>query len=313
MGLAPDAVRAYRLLLRLPTASVGELAAGLNMSIVEARAALRGLEAKGLVGHLPGTGHRFQAAPPEQALGPLVRRRHRELRTIRDDVRQLRREYGDGAAEALPVVDVVTGATRLQAHTDRVLAGALAQVCLVAAGPLAGLDDVPAGVQVRAIYPSSVLARASAGTQIAAQLRAGARAHVADVPPADMLVIDRSVAVLPIDGSATDPRQPSAVLIRHGGLHDTLLALFERAWALATPLRVDADGRLATDPDTPVPTSGDLRLLSLLVAGLTDQAIAGRLGVGVRTVQRRVRDLSDLVGARTRLQLVWRAGQRGWI
>jgi DNA-binding NarL/FixJ family response regulator len=56
-----------------------------------------------------------------------------------------------------------------------------------------------------------------------------------------------------------------------------------------------------------------LHLLSLLIAGLTDHAIAAQLGLSTRTVQRRIRVLLEMAGVQTRLQLVWHAAQRGWL
>ncbi|XVV07058.1 hypothetical protein ACQPW3_17415 [Actinosynnema sp. CA-248983] len=46
----------------------------------------------------------------------------------------------------------------------------------------------------------------------------------------------------------------------------------------------------------------DARLVALLAAGLTDKVIARELGVGLRTVQRRVGDLLARNGCRTRFQ-----------
>jgi DNA-binding NarL/FixJ family response regulator len=62
-----------------------------------------------------------------------------------------------------------------------------------------------------------------------------------------------------------------------------------------------------------LPSPEDMRLLALLLSGYTDEAIAARLDVGARTVQRRIRDLIELTGVRTRLQLVWFATRRGWL
>jgi DNA-binding CsgD family transcriptional regulator len=54
-----------------------------------------------------------------------------------------------------------------------------------------------------------------------------------------------------------------------------------------------------------------VRILALVLAGLTDEAAAHRLGVSKRTVQRRVRDLMDLSGARNRMELGHRAALAG--
>ena len=56
----------------------------------------------------------------------------------------------------------------------------------------------------------------------------------------------------------------------------------------------------------------DAQILSLLLVGLNDQAIAYHLGTSLRTVQRRVRHLMDRAGARTRTQLGWKAARLGW-
>jgi DNA-binding NarL/FixJ family response regulator len=48
--------------------------------------------------------------------------------------------------------------------------------------------------------------------------------------------------------------------------------------------------------------SRQVAVLQLLAAGATDEAIARRLSISVRTVQREVRQVLDLVGARTRFQ-----------
>jgi DNA-binding NarL/FixJ family response regulator len=47
----------------------------------------------------------------------------------------------------------------------------------------------------------------------------------------------------------------------------------------------------------------EVRTLGLVVAGIPDKAVANRLGVSHRTVQRRIRDLMQQAGARNRMQL----------
>ena len=54
-----------------------------------------------------------------------------------------------------------------------------------------------------------------------------------------------------------------------------------------------------------------LVVLNLLAAGLTDDAMARHLGVSVRTVQRRVREICARLGARTRFQAGLQARRHG--
>ena len=51
----------------------------------------------------------------------------------------------------------------------------------------------------------------------------------------------------------------------------------------------------------------------LLASGLKDEAIARQLGIGERTVRRRVAELADRLGARTRMQLGIQAVRQGWL
>jgi DNA-binding NarL/FixJ family response regulator len=88
--------------------------------------------------------------------------------------------------------------------------------------------------------------------------------------------------------------------------------LFDRLWRDGLPLVLGTDGVVegSTCDGLPEP---DARILGLLLAGLTDQAVANQLGLSMRTVQRRVRALMDLVAAETRLQLGFQAARRGWL
>ncbi|MGW0929754.1 hypothetical protein [Streptomyces sp. NPDC002644] len=51
----------------------------------------------------------------------------------------------------------------------------------------------------------------------------------------------------------------------------------------------------------------DLQILRMLLDGCTDATVAVRLGIGRRTVQRRIRQMMDAAGVNTRIQLGWHA------
>ena len=200
----------------------------------------------------------------------------------------------------------------VRAEADRLIASATTDVCIASPNVPGALDAVGRSVRIRAIHPRATLDRPSDRSRVAGLVRGGHQARTVERLPVDLLVADRSAALLPVHGESPDGSVTSAVLVWPGGLHDTLLAAFERTWSVATALHL-RDGDIAEAHSDGVPTQDDLLLLELLLNGLTDQAIASRLGVGERTVQRRVRDLIDLVGVQTRIQLIWQASQRGWI
>ncbi|HVF52350.1 MAG TPA: LuxR C-terminal-related transcriptional regulator [Actinomycetota bacterium] len=64
---------------------------------------------------------------------------------------------------------------------------------------------------------------------------------------------------------------------------------------------------------TPELTSEELSIVDLLAQGLTDDAIARRLGLAKRTYRRRLDNLLAELGARSRFQAGAMAVQRGWI
>jgi len=305
-GFGPTEARTYRTLLTAPATSIDDLAHRLGVSVSDADRALRSLEAKGLVGRLPGIGSRFRATPPADAFRPLVKRRQAELRHMRADIEALTDVYRGGSPQGEPV-ELLPG--RPDGHVAQLLSTAATEVCALVVLPAAPALSptgarVPTGVAIRVVYPQWFLDDDAGRERIEAAGRSGARVRIAERPPFPLLTVDRSVALIRV---RTD-EQDAALLVHAGGLNDALLAIFERTWAVAERLSTE------TDEEAPAaPGPEDLRLLGLLLDGLTDEAIAGKLDVGTRTVQRRVHDLIELAGVRTRLQLVWYATRNGWV
>ena len=68
------------------------------------------------------------------------------------------------------------------------------------------------------------------------------------------------------------------------------------------------------NPRRPGLTTADERaLLKLLAAGLTDEAVARRLGRSVRTTRSQVAALMVKLGASSRFQAGHKAAERGWL
>jgi DNA-binding NarL/FixJ family response regulator len=97
------------------------------------------------------------------------------------------------------------------------------------------------------------------------------------------------------------------MLVHRSTLLDALIGYFQLIWSQSIPLL------LVEQPASPLLSGDDRAMLAMLLAGLTDQSIAGRLGVGHRSVQRRVRHLMDLAGVETRIQLGWHVHKYRWL
>ncbi|MBB4898558.1 helix-turn-helix transcriptional regulator [Streptomyces griseomycini] len=123
--------------------------------------------------------------------------------------------------------------------------------------------------------------------------------------PVHLLLVDRSLALLP-----TDPHDPwhRVVQITAPGAVEALNSLFERVWEAAVPLGSSGPGL-----DEHGLSSREKELLRLLARGLNDEAIRRRLGVSLRTVRRIVADLCARLGAASRFEAGYQAAKRGWI
>jgi DNA-binding CsgD family transcriptional regulator len=111
-----------------------------------------------------------------------------------------------------------------------------------------------------------------------------------------LLVADRDVAVLSRRGHSIELRSPAAV--------ETLVGIFESHWRFAE--------RTPRTGESPL-SELERHIIDRLSAGLTDAAVAGELAVSARTIQRHVKRVMGLCGARSRLELGIRLAHRNLI
>ncbi|MGW1887029.1 hypothetical protein [Streptomyces sp. NPDC001970] len=104
---------------------------------------------------------------------------------------------------------------------------------------------------------------------------------------------------------------PASIAVHPSGLLDVLIAYFEAAWERVYPLSPNAAGEGVSETPTGDIDELDLRLLTLMLTGLTDHTGAGRLGISRRTYQRRIGDLMAEAGVGTRVQLGRHAARLG--
>lgn len=320
VGLDECQESAYRTLIGLGAAEVPELARRMAVSEDEAVHTLRLLERQGLAARSSARPGRWVAAPPAVALGALVTRRRHELERAEQTAAALADEFRAVAAEpaAHDLVEVVTGATAVAHRFLQLQLGASDEVCgLVTARPAAvtGVENhaeeqaVQRGVRYRVVIERDVLAGPTGLTQVSDALGRDEEVRVVDRVPTKLVIADRSLAMVPLTRRATEP---AALMVHASGLLESLVGLFESVWRQALPLRA-AGGGVPREEEPDGPDATDLEILSLLLAGLTDASVAKHLDVGLRTVQRRVKNLMELTDSSTRLQLGWHAHERGWV
>lgn len=161
-------------------------------------------------------------------------------------------------------------------------------------------EALASGRRSRAIYPARALSEAP--DALAARARLGEQVRVISEVPTRMFILGDAHAVLPEPlGFADEPR----IHVRQRSVVAALTLWFESLWA-----RAEAVPELEGNDRLP-----DLRrfLLEQLMAGATDEVIARKLGIGLRTVRRRIAGLMTELGVDTRFQAGAEAVRRGWI
>jgi sugar-specific transcriptional regulator TrmB len=319
LGLNPDEEAVYRSLVDRPSATAADLARTLRHPPDTVRGCLAALEERGLVGRAGGTRTRFVAAPPAISLGPLITRQRDDLRRAELELLALTERYrtAAGARTAGDLVEVVTGVDTLARRFAQLQHGATEELLTMVTAQTVAVtrqDNSPAeeegvrrGVRYRVILERAILEQPGASADATAAIQSGEELRVVEQVPTKLAIADRTLAMLPLTTNPTAP--PAAIVIHRSGLLHALVSLFEATWAHALPLRANLS---TTNPD---PTLADLdqKIVTLLLAGLTDRSIATQLQLSMRTVQRRVRTLMDTANVRTRLQLGWQLARSGWL
>ncbi|MGW3244236.1 helix-turn-helix transcriptional regulator [Streptomyces sp. NPDC001070] len=180
-----------------------------------------------------------------------------------------------------------------------------------AAGNFVQKERLAAGVQYRSLYETTALVYPGAA-DMPGFVEPGELARAAPSVPMKLMIVDAERALLPLSGGADRSVVSSAglLLLHPSVLVDALLELFEDRWLRGTPLRMPSLGDTEEDPEFPGSPELDEQLLSLLMSGLPDKAIASQLGISLRTLQRRIRALMESTGTANRTQLAWFVAQQ---
>ena len=310
---AEDEVYAH--LATVVSAAEAEIAAATRLSHEDVRTALAGLIERGLALRMADSPERFVAASLV-VVESMISKRFTELRSAQQALDGLTSQFRANslARAADGAFEIVRGRDALRRCSLNLLSSAASEVLNLVKPPIIVVQSeerVQPGESVRGrvIFETRALESPGALEAIQNDLRSQDQIRVHTSLPIKMLAIDRSVALVPL---AQPDTTPVGVLVRRSAVLDAFLALFEYVWATAVPLHVD-NANSPTPKESSFLSEEDRRLLSLLLAGLTDEAIASHQGTSVRTVQRRVHALMKAAYVRTRMQLAWEAARQGWL
>ncbi|MFF5449146.1 helix-turn-helix transcriptional regulator [Streptomyces sp. NPDC012888] len=158
------------------------------------------------------------------------------------------------------------------------------------------------GVSIRTLYQHT--ARHSRGTLAYVERISAGKVEIRTLEELipRLIVFDRTVAFIPV----SDDRS-IALELRHPGLVEYLINVFEALWHRATPLTEQIPYTTTTSGISGVQRS----IAQLLVEGHVDEAIARRLGMNVRTCRAHIAKLAGTLGSGSRAQLGYLIAQSG--
>jgi DNA-binding CsgD family transcriptional regulator len=306
IGLTAAEQAAYELLVERPAATVAELAAGWTRP-EPLEAVLSALEERALVSCTPEPAVRYSPVAPDAAFGTLLADHEEQLDQARQHLAVLDAAYRarpDGQ-HAGTVIEVITGQRAIRQRLRQVQRGVRRHIGCLARPPYfdntgttsAALDLLRGGRTCRTIYTRAAIERPGALATVEELTQAGQQSRVLPDLPVGLYLADDALAVLPLRRDRSEPpATASAIVVHPSALLDALVKLFEVLWQRALPLHPPADAQEHR------PAADQQRLVTLLLSGLTDEAIARQLGLSHRTVQRRVAALLTDLGAHTRFQ-----------
>ncbi|ADD40033.1 transcriptional regulator, LuxR family [Stackebrandtia nassauensis DSM 44728] len=318
--LNADATTVYTTVVGAQPISREHLARLTGMPAERLRDAVERLTALGLVSQGVGEEERLIAAPPDIALEALLLGEEERLKRARLWARSLSAEYYRrvDAADPSHLVEVVVGREAVFERFQQIQQASRHQIRVIDKPPYAAPDaelNIPnerellrRGVVWRVIYDAAGLESFHRlEGDVRNTMTAGESARVLSDAPIKLMISDDRLGMLPLQIA---PRTINSIVVVHrSALLEALSALFEQLWCQALPLVHSGEPQGPTTE----PTEIERQLLMLLTAGLTDERIAERMGVSLRTMQRRLRELLERLGATTRFQAGIRATLQGWI
>lgn len=315
IGLTGDQERVYRAVLTMHRARPEVVAERTGLDVAAVAPVLSSLHDLGLLSKAAPDRPEYTPVPPDAAFGPLLLRGQEALETARGSVAALVEQYRDTTRrrDSARLVEVITGAAairqqvlnlQLTARSDLRWFCRAGHVAMPSSDNTEEFDALARGVEYRVLYETALVEEPGMIADIERGVRHGEIARATSHLPIRLMIADGVVALCPLVQHTETGDEPTAALVHDSSLLAALIALFESYWERGSPLVFDGGNPLADD---------ERQLLALLVAGVTDKAIATALKVSHRTVQRRIQDLMRRVNAGTRMQLAWEASKLGWL
>jgi len=323
LGLDTQTESVYRTKLRTPALAAGDIADALGMSEPQVEHALRELARMALLQPSRADPGGLRPTHPQAALQALVARRQAEFAQLQQHLEESKAAVANLLAEhaelhppvKAPDLEYVEGADAIDARLQELTDGAQWEICSFEptewqlpprseVTEARQFEAIERGVRYRTVFLDSIRNHQPSFRQAQSLVDHGSEVRTSPLLPLQMLLVDRALALVPVEPVAGSD---IAVMVSSAGMVVALLALFQTTWKGSSPLGMprqrDEEGLCAQRR----------QVLKLLAEGCTDDVIARRLGVSIRTARRVASDLLGRLGARSRFQAGAKAVARGWL
>jgi DNA-binding CsgD family transcriptional regulator len=307
-GVKPDDERAYHVLLDSP-ATLMDWSLRFDEPVEDLPAVAARLVEQGFVLASNDDPPVYEAISLPAAVELALARAEADLVDTERGLEKLRRARAKLAVDARMHADSLrfeVVPTKGQPQTWVRRLGSLAREDFLRLVPRAAVDTYDAEtanrVKRRTVYQADLFADGEHMDRVRRRLAVGEDVRLVRDLPYHIVVVDHRRAFVELD----DVR---GVLVDGSSLLTVVLSLTGFVWERAIPLNAWSrnaveEWRLSDE---------DAELLRLLAAGLKDQAIARQLGLGLRTVVRRIGNVARTLDAETRFQAGLQAAKRGFL
>ncbi|WP_326770457.1 LuxR C-terminal-related transcriptional regulator (plasmid) [Streptomyces sp. NBC_01591] len=313
LGGLEDQEELYQLAVRTQVLRPGQAAAQLGWSVERTARAVRLLSEAMLLQPLPGAEEFLPVTPRAAAfhrLAPLqqqIERMERRSREIQAELVGFHRAHEEALRdvsgseaqrilagqrplreEMASALEECTGEVMLGRPGTGWWAGVAQQHTEEAAGVLQKRD-----VAVRVIHQHAARFDPATRQHVAAFAEGRSEARTLAGPFEGVIIFDRQRAIVPLEEAHL------AVVVREPGLVRFMVEVFERTWRAAT----EFEGQVRTTEVSRLLSDVRGTIVQLLAEGQTDEVIARRIGVSVRTCRNHIAKIYQELGARSRFQL----------
>ncbi|MBG0813151.1 hypothetical protein [Planomonospora sp. ID82291] len=281
--------------------AIDTAAADLGLGVGEMREAVRHLVDSRLLRPDGGTGERYAPVDLELAAASLVSTVEREIYRRRELIDQIKERIGlveppPGASHG--TVDYLAGTMEVRGFLKTAGDACRDEVLVLQGGGVVEdlsetyLALVARGVTVRIICQHRNRADVGIRTRMKRLTDAGASVYTVSHVPRSAIVFDHSLVVL----FGADDVEANVARVRNQGIVQFFLDLFNHLWEMATPLEGIDFGYSGVADDL------QQSIAVLMAKGYTDEVVARKLGMSVRSCRRHIATMMRDLDATSRFQ-----------